>query len=225
MLHEPRQSTPAAMSSAFCQLAYKVLRQNCRLLRSNQVELAVTTLLRSAAGVAGTVDFQTVARFQKALRTGDLFDQTGNLFVVKLEEFAALIADHMVMLRVAVVMLPDLAAVRTSNLPQQASFFHCTKRAIHGRSTNLLAVVASRKPQHQLISVEVLVVGENFFENDLSLARKLLPLRRQKLAKLLRRGHRLIECCYIAQNILRDSPDQMVNTSPRKTISARRKTD
>ncbi len=197
------------------------------MTHSNHVKFTVSAFLRAATGGAGAVNFQSVAGSQKPLSTRNSFDQRRDFVVVKLEKLTALAADHVVVLRVSVVMLPNFATVWTSDFPQQSGLFHCAQSPVDSRSADLLTVTTPRKSQHELICVKVLVIGKNFFQNDFSLARKLLPLRGQVLAKLVGRRDRFIQCGNIAQNILRDSPRSGANQfwlSPAKTASSRTKT-
>mgnify|MGYP003629038498 CR=1 FL=1 len=130
------------------------------MTHSNHVKFTVSAFLRAATGGAGAVNFQSVAGSQKPLSTRNSFDQRRDFVVVKLEKLTALAADHVVVLRVSVVMLPNFATVWTSDFPQQSGLFHCAQSPVDSRSADLLTVTTPRKSQHELICVKVLVIGK-----------------------------------------------------------------
>ena len=154
---------------------------------SDHVELARATLLRTTAIGTGAVDFQPVRFSQEATFRGDAVDDGGNLLVVEFDQRPAVAADHVIVLRISVIVFVDLATIRASDLPQQAAFFHQSQRSIDARSADAAAVVSRTEALDQVIRFEVLVRRIDFLDDDFPFTRQSQPLSDQEFPELLNR--------------------------------------
>ena len=106
---------------------------------------------------------------------------------MKLDQLAALGANHVVVLRVPVIVLVNFAAVGASDFTEQPGLLHQIERAVNGRPADSLAVRAISKPGDDFVRIKVLVIGEHFVDDDLPLTSRPQILRQQKFSKLLDR--------------------------------------
>jgi hypothetical protein len=72
---------------------------------SDPVEHRMSTLRRPGTLLTEAVNFQAMAVHTKAVVGGDLFQQLGDLFVVEFGQRSAFLADQMIVLRIAIVVL------------------------------------------------------------------------------------------------------------------------
>lgn len=100
---------------------------------SDQIQLAMSTLGRSIALRTGAVHLQTMTAFNEAVLVADFLHDHGDCLVGELDQLAALRANQMVVLRVAVVVFVDLTAVRSRDFAEQARFFQQLERDTRSR--------------------------------------------------------------------------------------------
>lgn len=84
-------------------------------MRSNHVELIMVSFWGASAFGADAEDFETVTVHEEAVSLSDGFENQFDFVVLELFQLATFFADHVIVLRVAVIVFPDFLAVRASD--------------------------------------------------------------------------------------------------------------
>ena len=101
----------------------------------------------------------------KLLLLGDFFQKFRNCVASEFDQFVALGAVKMVVLRVTIVVLVNAAAVKlkTSQEPRVNKFF---QRSVNSGSRYVVEAPLARKLVHQLVGVEMLMVAKDSFDQE-----------------------------------------------------------
>lgn len=106
---------------------------------------------------------------------------------MKLDQCSALAADQMVVLRIAVVVLIHVSVIGPGDFAQQSGFFEIRQRPVDCGTADATTVFAQREPFHQLVRVEVFVIGKHFIDNDRTFLRETFSLRCKEFAEFVDR--------------------------------------
>lgn len=144
----------------------------------------MSALSRAKAIRADAVHFQAVPVDAKTVLCSHAFDDFRHIDCRELNERIALTADEMIVFRIAVVVFVDFTAIRPSDPPQQAAIDHEIQCAIDGGPADRFAARRS-EPLRELIGIEMLVVGKDFFGNPLPFMRQPLAFCREEFAEFV----------------------------------------
>ena len=106
----------------------------------------------------------------EAMLLGEFVAQRLQFFVLKFKELVALGTVKVVVLGIAIVVLIDRAAIEYE-FSQQACIDELPERAIHRWAADMAGLPARRKLFHELVSVEMLMAGEDMIDESQSLLR------------------------------------------------------
>lgn len=126
--------------------------------------------LGPAALFANAADDEPVAGDAEMMLVGDLIAKLDELFVLELEQPITLGAVEMIVLRIAVVVFINGAAVE-DKFAQESRIDEFRQRAINGRTADMARLPAGRQLLHELIGVEMLVPREDVLDQRQPLLR------------------------------------------------------
>lgn len=120
---------------------------------------------------------------------GHLIPNCQQFVALELNEFAAARAVQVVVLRVAVIVVINGAAVELETV-QQPRIDAFTQRPVHGRRADVVRLATARETFDQFLSIKVIVLAEDLFDQELPLCRLPLPSRLEILRETLLGGKR-----------------------------------
>jgi hypothetical protein len=147
---------------------------------SDAIELSVGSPGGATRFRRKAIDLKAMAFDAETVFRGHVAQNLIELWRVKLDQLAGPPADEMVVLGIAVVVFVEVASVGSGDLAQQPGVFQRRDCSIHGRAAHP-ATVALRQPENELIDIEMLVIGEDFFDDRPSFRGQSLRLGRQIL--------------------------------------------
>ena len=158
---------------------------------SDHIQLAVAT--NRGLGTTGTqsMHFQSVAGHAKAMLGRDFFEECGDVFVSKFDELAALFADEVIVLGVAVVVFVDFAVVGAGDFANESGIFKFADGAINGCAADTTPVTAGLcQTGNDAVAVKVFMIGEDFADDGFAFLSEPFAARSQKFTEFLQRRDR-----------------------------------
>lgn len=117
---------------------------------------------------AHAVSFEAMSRHSEAQFQRDFLKQLCHIFVTEFNQFIALSADEVIVLRIAVVVFINVTVIGPRNFADQSGLFHLRDRAVHSRSADTMTVLRFVKPCDNLFAVEVFVIRKDCADDDLA---------------------------------------------------------
>ena len=142
----------------------------------------------AAAFGAQAIDFQAMSRHAEAMFGGDDVQGPRQGRILEFDQGAALAANQVVVLRVAVIVFVDFTVMTAGDFAQQSRENHVVEGAIDGGAADSLAVGAGRELAHKLIGVEMLVRREHLGDDGLAFASQALSAGGQIFTEFIRRS-------------------------------------